>query len=288
MMGACKQGEKQATGELQTSEVANHKKPSGVPSSWIARRVAKASERLQASNAGKIVWKAMEAHGGLAEWYTNGPISFRFTYTPLDGGTVRDSYQTIDNWRNLARHFSVADSSDQFGYTGDTHWTMVRDSTVFPYDTKFWALTPYYFLAQPFVLDGEGVQLEQLPDLVFEGRPQSVVKVGFEPGTGDAPDDYYILYFDKEDHLLRVIRYIVSYPEYFKDGGHSPEKFMVLTGSQNSGDFILPTGYRTYWTAANDTRGAEITRIIVGPVDFGTRVSAGFFDKPTEAKVLRP
>ena len=57
-----------------------------------------------------------------------------------------------------------------------------------------------------------------------------MVKVTFDAETGDAPDDYYILYVNKETYKIAVMRYIVSYPEYFKDGGHAPEKFTEFIG----------------------------------------------------------
>ena len=35
------------------------------PDSWVNSRVEKTKERLNASEAGKVIWNAMEAHGGL-------------------------------------------------------------------------------------------------------------------------------------------------------------------------------------------------------------------------------
>tara|TARA_R110001606_G_scaffold194682_1_gene342402 strand:- start:499 stop:657 length:159 start_codon:yes stop_codon:yes gene_type:complete len=52
------------------------------------------------------------------------------------------------------------------------------------------------------MLDGEGVNLELLPQVNYKDISQDVVKVTFDSGTGDAPDDYYILYMDAKTHLL--------------------------------------------------------------------------------------
>ncbi|MGB3150984.1 MAG: hypothetical protein WBB27_10000, partial [Maribacter sp.] len=132
-----------------------------IPEIWIVKRVEKAKNKLGKSEAGKVVWNAMVAHGGLDTWYKNGPLSFRFNYQPLDTTKAkRDSYQTIDTWSNKARHTSAADSTAHYGWTGETAWVKAIDSTAFAYDTKFWALTPIYFLGHPFILDGEGVNLE--------------------------------------------------------------------------------------------------------------------------------
>lgn len=49
-----------------------------VPEAWIASRVAKAKKKLKATEVGKVVWNAMEAHGGLAKLYGNGALAYRF------------------------------------------------------------------------------------------------------------------------------------------------------------------------------------------------------------------
>jgi hypothetical protein len=257
-----------------------------IPKSWVDGRVNKAKEKLGTSEAGKVVWNAMEAHGGLAQWYTNGPLSFRFNYQPRDGKTARDSYQTVDTWSNKAVHTSTADSTAHFGWTGEQAWVKAKDSTAFEYDTKFWALTPLYFLGQPFVLNGEGVNLELLPEVTYKEQKQDVVKVTFDAGTGDAPDDYYILYFGKESHKLAAIRYIVSYPEYFKEGGHSPEKFMEVIGENTVNGILFPTSYKTHWLTKDEKPGEYITQIDVSNVTFENDLPKDFFDVPKVAKIL--
>ena len=163
---------------------------------WIANRVEKAKTRLNASEAGKVIWNAMEAQGGLATWYANGYLTFRFDYQPEDGSTRRNSYQTIDTWNNKARHASFEDSTAIFGWDGKEAWVKAKDTTAFEYDTRFWALTPLYLAGHPFVLDGEGVNLELLDQKEYKGNLQDVVKVTFGANVGDAPEDYYVLYFD--------------------------------------------------------------------------------------------
>lgn len=257
-----------------------------IPKSWVDGRVNKAKEKLGTSEAGEIVWNAMEAHGGLDRWYANGPLSFRFNYQPLDGKTARDSYQTVDTWSNRAVHTSATDSTAHFGWTGEQAWVKAKDSTAFEYDTKFWALTPLYFYGQPFVLNGEGVNLELLPEVTYKQQKQDVVKVTFDAGTGDAPDDYYILYFSKESHKLVAIRYIVSYPEYFKDGGHAPEKFMEVMGENTVNGILFPTSYKTYWLTKDKKPGEYITQIDVSNVSFENDLPKDFFDVPKDAKTL--
>ncbi len=257
-----------------------------VPSEWIEKRVAAAKSKLESTDAGQIVWQAMEAHGGLARWYKNGPISFRFNYRPLGGDTPRDTYEAVDTWRNRTRHMDAADSLAQYGFDGEKFWELTQDSAHFAYNTRFWSLTPFYFMAQPFVLDGSGVNLEKLPNKQYKGETYDVVKVTFDEGTGDAPDDYYILYFHTEHHQLEVIRYIVSYPGYFEKGKHLPEKFMELYGSQTIEGILFPERYQTHWLSEDETPGAYITEITLSDVAFLPGLETTYFEMPEGAKEI--
>jgi len=257
------------------------------PESWINNRVQKAKTKLEKTEAGKVIWNAMQAHGGLKNWYANGPIAFNFDYKPLDKNkTRRNTNQVIDTWSNKARHQQVTNTNNEFGWTGKKAWVKTKDSLAFPFDKRFWALTPYYFLAQPFVLDGAGVNLEKLEDKVYKNNNYHAIKVTFSAGTGDAPDDYYILYFNKKDYKLAVIRYIVSYPEYFKNGGHSPEKFMEIQNYTTINGIQLPTGYHTHWLTKQDTAGEHITTITVKNIAFKPSIKTAYFNMPTDAKII--
>lgn len=279
----CKENSKTEASSEMKKEVM--KSTSFIPESWVANRVKKAKQKLEQTEAGKVVWNAMEAHGGLDKWYSNGPLNFRFNYQPLDGSTQRDSYQTIDTWSNRAVHTSATDSTAHYGWSGDTAWVKAKDSAAFAYDTRFWALTPFYFLGQPFILDGEGVHLELLPEVSYKEQSQDVIKVTFADGTGDAPDDYYVLYFTKDAHRLSAIRYIVSYPGYFKKGEHLPEKFMEVMGENTVDGIVFPTGYKTHWLVEDTKPGEYITKIEVSEVQYIQDIKEDFFNIPEGATI---
>lgn len=258
------------------------------PESWINARVEKSKKALQSTEAGNVIWQAMEAHGGLKTWYSNGPLSFHFDYLPLDGKTRRNTNQTVDTWSNKARHQSLTDPTNEFGWTGEKAWKKTKDSLAFPFDMRFWALTPHYFLSQPFIFDGEGVNLEKLEDKTHKNEAFNAIKVTFSAGTGDAPDDYYILYFSKTTHKLAVIRYIVSYPAYFKNGKakHSPEKFMEIQGYQTVNGIEFATGYHTHWLTKNETAGEHSTTITVDNISFKPELENSYFDMPNGAVII--
>ena len=251
---------------------------------WVEERVAAAQERLQASPAGQRLWQAMETHGGLATWYANGPLAFQFNYQPLDDGTPRNTYEVANYWSAQTRHQMINDTTVQYGWDGQRAWAIPTD-TLIPYNVRFWSLTPYYFVGIPFVLSDPGVNLELVGEDTFEDKTYDLVKATFGDGVGDAPDDYYVIYVGQDNHRVGAIRYIVSYPGYFPDGGHLPEKLMACDGAQTVDGITLPQGYRTFWWK-EDQVGEHITDISVSRVAFRPNVRQDYFATPAGATVI--
>ncbi|MCK0160402.1 hypothetical protein [Allomuricauda sp. F6463D] len=283
---SCKE-QKKENAEVEATQATSEEVENtiSIPDAWVDNRVKKAEERLTQTEAGKVVWASMEAHGGLDTWYKNGSLGMRFNYSPLDGKGSRDSYEVVDPWNNRVVHTSMEDSEAKFGFTGEETWLKAKDSTAFNYDVKFWALTPLYLMGHPFVEDGEGVNLELLPETTYKGKKNKLVKVTYDPGTGDAPDDYYILHFDADTYLLTATRYIVSYPEYFKEGGHNPEKFMEVGELVNVDGILLPSELKTHWTV-DGKPGEYVTKIEITDLEFKSDLPTDFFDIPEGAKKL--
>ena len=254
-----------------------------VESAWIIDRVTKAKERLSQSSAGQKLLETIEAHGGLEKWFGNGPLSFHFDYQPLDGGKRRNSFQVIDQWSVRAVH-QVADNPDfTYGWDGANAW-IYPDTAEVGVNPRFWSTTPFYFIGLPFVLADEGVILEELGSKVYKGIAYDLLKASYEPGVGDAPEDFYVIYIHPETKLMGGLRYIVSYPGFFPDGGHLPEKFMEITGLQTAKGITVPTGYNTYWFKEGQP-AEHITKIDIPRFTFVPETDQDYFTAPEGAKI---
>ncbi len=251
----------------------------------ISARVEAARQRLSASDAGKKIWASIEAAGGLTPWFSSGDFTFRFKYAPV-GRDATDTIQTIDTWGSRARHRLVAAPDIEFGWDGTVAWVNPADADP-KTNARFWSLTPYYFVGTPFVLADPGVNLETLADAEFEGKKYDVVKATFAAGTGDAPDDYYVVYLDKESHRVRALRYVVSYKGFRPDGGHGPEKLMSYDGDVSAAGLTFASGHRTF--ALDETTGAlgaKVTDVTVSDVAFVRDRPEGLFDPPAGARII--
>ncbi len=272
--------------EAEQEESAQQPDTATPPQSWVDERTSEARERLNETEAGKLVLRSIEAHGGLSQWYSKGALHFRFDYSPLGDKSGYDTYQTVDTWSSRARQQMTEDRDKEFGWDGEQAWVSPKDAEL-PVNPRFWALTPYYFVAVPFVLADKGVQLDKQGTAELHGREHDVIKATFAEGVGDSPDDYYVIYLDAETGHFGGLRYIVAYPGFFPDGGHSPEKLMVYEGEQTVDGITFATDFSTYkWDAEAEERGEKVTEVEMSDVEFRPDTLDSYFDVPEGAKVI--
>lgn len=268
--------------ETDTSSVEPTAEPTAAAEPH-AERIAAAYDRLGTSAPAQKVLRAIEAHGGLESWYANSPLYFHFNYQPLDDGSPRNTLAYNDYRNSRAVHLLASDTTQRYGFDGAQAWSLTGER-VEGMSPRFWSLTPYYFVGLPFVLADEGINFEALPPQELDGTTYDLVKVTYTAGTGDADQDYYVLYLNPETGQLDALRYIVSYPGYFPDGGQTPEKLMKITGKTKVDGITLPTGYDThYWN--DGSPGEKVTDIRVTDYAFHPELDDAFFRMPDDAKV---
>ncbi|WP_116125322.1 DUF6503 family protein [Lewinella sp. IMCC34183] len=249
-----------------------------------ADRIEAAYERLEADTAGRRVLLAIEAHGGLEAWYGNGPLYYHFNYQPLDDGSPRNTLAYNDYVNSRAVHLLATDTTQRFGFDGTEAWSTTGER-IDGMSPRFWSLTPYYFVGLPFVLADAGIILDTLSPASLDGTTYDMVRVTYESGTGDADGDYYVLYLNPDTGQLDALRYVVSYPGYFPNGGHTPEKLMQLTGKTKVDGVTLPTGYATnYWNDGDP--GERVTDIQVTDYAFRPELGGDFFAMPDSARTF--
>jgi hypothetical protein len=219
----------------------------------------------------------------LESWYANGPLYYHFNYQPLDESTPRNTYITNDYVNSRAVHQLAGDEEQYFGFDGTNAWSADGEK-VGGMSPRFWSLTPYYFVGLPFVLADEGINFQALPAAELDGITYEPVRVTYNQGTGDASDDYYVLYLNPDTGQLDALRYVVSYPGYFPDGGNTPEKIMKITGRTKVDGITLPTGYLTsMWNDGNVSK--PVTKIDVTDYTFKPELEDDFFAMPADAQV---
>lgn len=298
----CDRGDEPPTevATTETTEEGPEGEPEGppaagpIPDEWVQRRVIEAQERMEATEAGDLVWQSIETQGGLAQWLKAGTIAFAFDYRPLGDPERRmHTAQKVDLWRARAVHEELdggAGEAATFGWDGERAW-IAPGPSAFPSPARFWALTPYYFVGMPFVCADPGTSYELLEPAELDGETHRLVKITYDEGTGDSPDDYYILYIHPESYELAALRYVVAYPGFFPEGGHTPEKLMRYTDYRRVGELQIAHRLDTYaWNPGENGEtgsvGEKVTAIEVAEVSLGHEWHADVF-APVDGAEIR-
>ena len=87
--------------------------------------------------------------------------------------------------------------------------------------SRFNAYTWTYFFLLPYKLSDKGVLLNEYTTQ-HRNEDYTTNKLSFEANIGDAPDDWYVLYANKNTHVLEVAAYIVTLGKTQKEAEKDP------------------------------------------------------------------
>jgi len=247
---------------------------------WLSKVIS----HHQQTEGGRLLLQSMAAHGGLGTWLESEVLHFRWTYHMNDKGpkAVIDTIQDVDVLSLQAVH-TTPNKKLKFGWDGQQAWIHPADAK-FDVAPRFWSLTPFYFVAIPFVFADLSTTATLLEDtLQFGGRAWQQVKITYAKGAGDAPDDYYILLIDPSSKQIGAARYIVTH-KLIAQNGPLPEKLITLEGQTEINGLLLPTLHRSFEMNQGKV-GKQIRTAEVSEIEFKTRAQVNF-DVPTDSKKL--
>ena len=229
------------------------------------------------------IQRSVAAHGGLQKWQSFGSVEYDLTYE-RPKGEKRD-HQLFD----LRTRDGLITADDYtLGATKGEVWIKPRLDALGATPPRFYMWTPFYFFAMPFVFADPGAKQESLGRKTFQGAGYDVVKITYEAGTGDSPDDFYIAYIDPASGQLKLAVYVVTYPALRK--GKAMEELeqhaIVFEEWQNADGLSVPKT-AAYFDWKNETiEGEALGRLRFSNVRFSaTQPDASKFAKPADAVV---
>ncbi len=217
--------------------------------------------------------KVLDAHGGLETW--NKMNTLKFTATQR---TPPTNY--VVDLKSRKETISI-EGKYTFGNNGEQIWiTPVRDS--FPNkNPRFVKNLLFYFVAVPFVFADEGVNLTDLGSKEVNGRKYDVIKVTFNAGIGDAPEDQYIMYVNPDSHVVDFITYSVTYFDKTR-----ATKYNALKYSWKKTNGLLFPEKNMGFKWENDALGEQRYEAPFDNVNFSTdKMGDDFFEIPEGAWV---
>ncbi len=146
---------------------------------------------------------------------------------------------------------------------------------------RFDIFTWTYFFALPYKMDDDGTRLS----LMQESDEHYALELKFAPETGDAPDDWYHIYVDK-NYLIDYVGYIVTY------GGKEIETAEENAHAINYTDYTEANGvpYAQRWTFHDyKNMSIEMDQTIgeasISNLEF-SELEIGLFIQPADSKKI--
>jgi hypothetical protein len=111
---------------------------------------------------------------------------------------------------------------------------------------RFDAYTWSYFFLFPYKASDSGTIWNLYENKEKDHENYLSEKLTFSAGTGDAPDDWYVVYANKETHLIEKAAYIVTYNGSKEEAEKNPHAIQYSDYKEVAGIPIATTW--TFWT----------------------------------------
>jgi len=174
------------------------------------------------------ITKIFKAHGGLDRWNTMNTLKFTM---PKDAGNEVTT-------THLKNRKSLIDMPNHtIGFDGENVWLKNKDTVQYKGNAKFYYNLMFYFYAMPFILADDGIIYEDVAALNFEGKSYPGIKISYENGVGESPEDEYVLYYDEETNKMVWLSYTVT---YFSKEKSKEFRFINYSNWQDVEGLLLP------------------------------------------------
>ena len=211
--------------------------------------------------------------GGLGKWNEMKSLTFSF-----DKGESTEVHKiSLKDRKALITRDEV-----KLGFDGKDVWVSPNKAAWGKGSARFYHNLVFYFFAIPYVLADDGTVYEEVAPKIIDGISHKGVKVSYKDGVGDAPDDYYIAYFNPTSGLVHLLLYTVT---YYNGEPNEKYKAIIYEDWQESNGMRVPlqmSGYKY----ENDTLGEKrYERIFKDVVLSKESFDDSIFQMPNEAEI---
>lgn len=148
---------------------------------------------------------------------------------------------------------------------------------------RFHLRTWTYFLAAPFKLRDPGSAMTPIEAPLASAPAVPAGKLTFGAGVGDAPDDWYIVFPDRETNRVEALAYIVTYSKSQAEAEQKPS-IILYDGYRDFGGVWLSTDWTFhYWSPETGIDGEPKGTAVIKNVKFVT-VPTELFSRPVNSR----
>ena len=217
--------------------------------------------------------KGLNAIGGLERWSEMKTMAYS-----IPKGDQKELHQ-IDL---PSRKVRISHPDYTIGYDGTEVWVTPDKDVLGGMSPRFYHNLIFYFYAIPYVLADPGTNYEVLPDRTINGRDLDVVKVSFDSGVGDAPEDYYIAHFDQATGEMYLLLYTVT---YFSGASNENYGAIIYDNWIDVNGLKLPKTMKGYKYAADTLGEQRYERIFDDIALETTSLDPSLFEMPEGAVI---
>ncbi len=218
--------------------------------------------------------KIFKAHGGIDAWNTMQSLVFE----------IEKEGQNEKTTTALKSRKSLIDAETfTIGYDGNNPWLIEKDTATYKGNPRFYYNLMFYFYAMPFIVGDDGINYENVAALEYEGKQYPGIKISYEAGVGESPDDEYIVYYDAETNKMSWLAYTVTY--FTKE--KSP-KFSLIRYSDwlTAEGLLLPKTMKWYEYKDGIIGDVRSERNFVNVSVSKDEPNTKLFEKPEDAKMI--
>ena len=147
----------------------------------------------------------------------------------------------------------MTDSSKTLIWDGKTSFSSYSSYK----SSRFGLLTWSYFFAAPYKLSDPGTNMEYLGGKKLNELSFETGKLTFGENVGDSPDDWYIVYKEKESSLLAAMAYIVTASSSVEEAEEDPHAITYEAYTEVGG---IP--FATQWNFWTWNEQGELNKLL--------------------------
>jgi len=192
----------------------------------------------------EVVDGMVEAHGGLEKWRLAPTVSFEDSFQPAGAPAPLIARITVEQSARRA-YLDFPAMEARITWDGEKAWS---ENWKAPMPPRFLALLSYYFANLPWLAVDPGVNLSEpgTGKLWTDDTEYITVKMTFDSGAGDTPDDYYVLLIDPESYRLRAIQFSVTYAAILPPDVDMIEETLIYEEFEAVDGLLVPTKGTVY------------------------------------------
>lgn len=224
--------------------------------------------------------QGIESAHNKEDWSANKAVSFDISLNFGGQERLRGKVTTLTNSAMVR-----IDKNDNTQLIYDGKQVYLCPATADAKGARFDMFTWQYFFSLPFKLTDPGTRWEQMESMKMDNNTYDLGKLSFEANVGDAPDDWYVLYQERETGLLHAAGYIVTFGSGDQEKAAQDPHAIVYSNYKVVDGVPIATKWTFHKWSLKDGFGEKLGEATLSNIVF-FNAEDKLFEKPENSKII--